>query len=80
MRVYCDTNVYLDFFLGRKDYLRHLDEFAYQIFRRVKDGGLTLIVSDHLLYELKNNLEDHSKITGLLQPLMQKAFNGELVR
>lgn len=72
MRVYCDTNIYLDFFLGRTDYLRPLDEFAYQIFRRVENGELTLIVSDHLLYELKNNLEDHNKITELLQPLIKK--------
>ena len=72
MKIYCDTNIYLDFFLQRKDYLRPLDEFAYQIFRRVGEGEFTLVISDHLLYELDNNLEDESKITELLEPLNQK--------
>jgi predicted nucleic acid-binding protein len=72
LRVYCDTNIYLDFFLGRRDYLRPLDEFAYQIFRRVEEGEFSLIISDHLLYELENNLEDTNKITELLQPLSKK--------
>ena len=72
MKIYCDTNIYLDFFLGRRDYLRPLGEFAYQIFKRVEEGEFTLIISDHLLYELKNNLEDENKITELLQPLNKK--------
>lgn len=72
MRIYCDTNIYMDFFLGRKDYLRPLDEFAYQIFKRVEGGEFSLIISDHLLYELENNLEDTTKITELLQPLSKK--------
>ncbi len=72
MKIYCDTNIYLDFFLGRKDYLRPLDEFAFQIFRRVGEGEFTLIISDHLLYELENNLDDESKITELLEPLNRK--------
>lgn len=72
MRIYCDTCIYLDLFEGRKDYLRPLDEFAYQIFRRVENGEFTLIISDHLLYELKNNLDDESKITELLEPLNKK--------
>ena len=71
-KIYCDTNIYLDFFLGRKDYLRPLDEFAYQIFRRVREGEFNLIISDHLLHELKNNLEDIDKITKLLEPLSKK--------
>lgn len=72
MKIYCDTNIYLDFFLGRKDYLRPLDEFAHQIFRRVGEGEFTLIISDHLLYELENTLNDESKITELLEPLNKK--------
>ncbi|MCD4760012.1 PIN domain-containing protein [archaeon] len=62
----------MDFFLGRTDYLRPLDEFAYQIFRRVEQGEFTLIISDHLLYELENNMDDKSKITELLEPLNKK--------
>lgn len=71
-RIYCDTNIYLDFFLGRTDYLRPLNEFAYQIFRRVEQGEFNLIISDHLLYELKRNLKDLDKIPQLLDPLDKK--------
>ena len=71
MKIYCDTNIYMDFLEGRSDYLRPLDEFAYQIFRRVENGEFTLIISDHLLYELRNHVEER-KITELLQPLTQK--------
>ena len=71
MKIYCDTNIYMDFFEGRSDYLRPLDEFAFQIFKRVEDGEFTLIISDHLLYELRNHIEE-KKITELLQPLNQK--------
>lgn len=72
MRIYCDTNIYLDLLLGRKDYLRPLDEFAYQIFKRVEKGEFTLIISDHLLYELESNLDDTRRITELLQSLNDK--------
>ena len=71
MKIYCDTNIYMDFFEGRSDYLRPLDEFAFQIFKRVENGEFTLIISDHLLYELRNHIEE-KKITELLQPLNQK--------
>ena len=71
MKIYCDTCVYIDMFECRKDYLRPLDEFAYQIFKRVEDGEFTLIISDHLLFELRNHIED-KKITELIKPLDQK--------
>lgn len=75
-RIYCDTNIYLDFLLGRTDYMRPLNEFAYQIFRRVEQGEFNLIISDHLLYELENNL-DADKIARLLEPLAEK---GKIVK
>ena len=61
----------MDFFEGRSDYLRPLDEFAFQIFKRVENGEFTLIISDHLLYELRNHIEE-KKIIELLQPLTEK--------
>ncbi len=57
-RIYCDTNIYLDFLLGRKDYLRPLDEFAHRIFRRVKEGEFLLILSDHIVFELENKVSN----------------------
>lgn len=71
IRVYCDTNIYLDFLLGRKDYLRPLDEFAHQIFKRVISGEFILIISDHLLNELENNIKEE-KIREFLDILSQQ--------
>lgn len=75
-KIYCDTNVYIDFFQGRKDYLRDLGEFAHQLFRRIENGEFTLIISDHLLYELRHHIED-KKITELLSPLVK---NGKVIK
>jgi len=69
IKIYCDTNVYLDFLLGRTDFLRPLNEFAYQIFKRVEEGEFDLIISDHLLYELKNNIHNKEQIVELLTRL-----------
>ncbi len=60
LKVYCDTNIYLDYLLGRKDHIRPLDEFAYKIFRRVEQGAFLLIISDHLLHELEKHLEERT--------------------
>ncbi len=68
IRIYCDTNIYLDFLLGRKDHIRPLDEFARQIFKRVEDGEFLLIISDHLLFELQNKISNE-ELDNLLQPL-----------
>lgn len=54
VRIYCDTNIFLDYFGSRKDRFRDLGEFAFQIFRRTLDCEFELIISDWLLYELKN--------------------------
>jgi len=54
VKIYCDTNIFLDHFGSRKDRFRDLGEFAFQIFRRTLDCEFELIISDWLLYELKN--------------------------
>ncbi len=33
-KIYVDTNIYLDFFLNRKDKLRPLGDFAFELFKR----------------------------------------------
>ncbi|MEK6823127.1 MAG: type II toxin-antitoxin system VapC family toxin [Nanoarchaeota archaeon] len=50
--IYCDTNVYMDHFLGRSDRFAPLDEFAAQVFRRSLECEFTIIVSDWVLAEL----------------------------
>ncbi len=49
MRIYVDTNVYLDLFFARSPF----DEYAIRLFQRVKEGEFELIVSDHLLIQLR---------------------------
>src|SRR3989338_8127948 len=71
IRVYCDTNIYLDFLLGRKDYLRPLDEFAHSLFRKVTAGEYILVVSDHLIFELEKHIEEE-KINNFLEPFIQQ--------
>jgi hypothetical protein len=71
MRIYCDTCLYIDIFEGRKDRFRDLAEFALQIFRRVREGEFTLIVSDWLLFELSRHADDKT-ITDFLKPLFDK--------
>ena len=72
MRIYCDTCVYMDLLGKRKDYIRPLEEFSFQLFKRVDNGEFSLIISDHLLFELNNNVEKPEKITELLGPLNKK--------
>ncbi|MDP1694057.1 MAG: PIN domain-containing protein [Candidatus Woesearchaeota archaeon] len=71
IRVYCDTNIYLDFLLGRKDYLRPLDEFAHRIFRRIEQGEFLLVISDHLIFELRRYIEEDT-MNELLNDLMKE--------
>lgn len=55
MRVYVDTNCYMDIFENRYDGYIPLAEFSYQVFRRIRERGDTLIVSDWLEHELDYN-------------------------
>ncbi len=52
-RIYCDTNIYIDLFEGRKDRFRDLGEFALSVFRKVREKRYKLVVSDWLIDELK---------------------------
>lgn len=56
MKIYCDTNVYMDYFEDRKDRLRPLAYFAFEFFSRGWNCRFNLIISDHLLNELNRNL------------------------
>ena len=55
MRVYVDTNCYIDIFENRYDGYIPLAEFSYQVFRRIRERGDSLIVSEWLEHELDYN-------------------------
>ena len=57
VKIYCDANIFLDHFGSRKDRFRDLGDFAFRIFRRTLDCEFELIISDWLLYELKNHVQ-----------------------
>jgi predicted nucleic acid-binding protein len=69
--IYCDSNIYLDYFGSRKDRFRDLGEFAFQIFRRTLDCEFKLVLSDWLLYELKNHMH-MDKLKDFLEEFKKK--------
>src|SRR3989338_9828167 len=58
LKVYCDANIFIDYFEKRTDRLRPLDEFAWAFFSKGWNCAFHLIVSDWLPTELKNNLKE----------------------
>ena len=55
MKIYVDTNIYLDYFLNRNDSLRPLGDFAFELFRRTRSCEFEIILSDWVEQELENN-------------------------
>jgi len=58
LKVYCDTNVFIDYFQERTDRLRPLKDFAFEFFSRGWNCAFHLIVSDWLLEELRRHLKE----------------------
>ena len=58
LKVYCDANIFIDYFDERSDKLRPLKDFAFEFFSKGWNCSFNLIVSDWLLLELKRYLED----------------------
>ncbi|RJQ21873.1 PIN domain-containing protein [Candidatus Woesearchaeota archaeon] len=52
-KIYVDTNVYIDLFEGRKDRFRDLGEFALNVFRKIREGEYSLVISDWVIEEFK---------------------------
>tara|TARA_Y100000310_G_C20123847_1_gene552718 strand:+ start:141 stop:398 length:258 start_codon:yes stop_codon:yes gene_type:complete len=52
MKVYCDTNIFLDFFDDRNDHIRPLGEFTFQIFKRAINCEFHIVFSTHVKKEL----------------------------
>lgn len=56
MKVYCDANIFMDYFIDREDYIRPLKDFAFEFFSRGWNCAFELIISDVLVSELKKHL------------------------
>lgn len=56
LKVYADTNIFIDYLRQRTDCLRPLGEFAFQFFSDGWNCKFKLIISDWLLMELEKHL------------------------
>jgi len=56
--LYIDANVYINYFKWEYDRWRCLGEMALSVFNRILDGEFKLVISDHLLSELKKHVDE----------------------
>ena len=66
MKLYIDTNVYLDYFLDRKK-----SEYAFRLFKKSLACRFHIIISDQVLAELYRQIE-YSEIKFLFELLKHK--------
>ena len=52
MKVFVDTNIFLDFYFDRKDLILPLGEFAFQFFKRAIECKFFIIICDSVIEEL----------------------------
>jgi len=71
MRIYLDTNIYLDWLENRKDNLRPLGEFAFQIIKRTISCEFEIVISKLVIRELRKFIAEE-QINNALQRLIQK--------
>jgi len=72
-RIYVDTNVYMDFFEGRKSRFKDLADCALFTFRQVREKKYDLVISDFVIEEFTKYC-DKKVILDFL-----KGFDGEQV-
>lgn len=70
-KVYCDTNIFLDYFFDRKDRLRPLADFAFEFFSKGWNCRFNLIVSDWLMTVLRKYLSQ-SQVDAILNRFKDK--------
>ena len=58
IKVYCDANIFIDYFRDRSDGIRPLKDFAFNFFSKGWNCGFGLVVSDWLLTELRSHLTE----------------------
>lgn len=58
MKIYFDTNIYIDYLENRTDGLRPLGSFAFELFRRSIECEFDIIVSDFVINELERYIDE----------------------
>lgn len=68
--IYVDTNVYLDYLFNRKDGLRPLGDFAFELLKKAVQCQYSILLSDVVIDELKNNItkEDIAQLLDMIKP------------
>jgi len=64
-RYYIDACVWRDYFEDRRDGLRPLGEWAFQLLKKIVDEEDVVVISDHLIDELRKYLSDEQVNTVL---------------
>lgn len=52
MKVFVDTNIFIDYYLDRKDNFLPLGEFAFQFFKRAIECEFFILICDFIVLEL----------------------------
>jgi hypothetical protein len=65
-KIYLDANIYLDYFENRRDNIRPLGFFAYNLIRRCIEREFRIIISDWAV-EKFGKVSDASKIEDLIK-------------
>src|SRR3989339_1207553 len=60
VRIYLDTNIYLDYCEKRSDGIRPLNEFAFAVFRRTLECEFEIVISDWVINELGKSTEEEA--------------------
>lgn len=68
-RIYVDTNIYLDLFEERKDNIKPLGEFAFQLFQKALACEFTIVISEPVLSEINRTTVNKQIAEEFLQEL-----------
>ena len=60
-KILLDTNIYLDFYLDRKDNLKPLGEFAFRLIKETVSCKYMVLITDYHFIEIKNSLNCNIK-------------------
>lgn len=71
LKIYCDTNIFMDYADERVDRLRPLKDFAFEFFSKGWKCAYKLIISDWLLIELRKHLKEE-QIQEILKEFKEK--------
>ena len=75
-KIYLDTNIYIDYLENRKDRLRPLGDFAFNLIKRVIKCEFYIVISDLVIQELERNM-NRDKIYELIKTINRKLIKIE---